>query len=53
MALIHWGALDDLPEKSAGRATLSSVVLVDIVGDMAGGCCGGGWLGGAGGVIGG
>ena len=51
MALIHWGVSDDLPEKSAGRAALSSVVLVDIVGGRARGCCGGGWLGGAGSVI--
>ena len=51
MALIHWGVLDDLPEKSAERAALSSVVLVDIVGGRARGCYGGGWLGGAGGAI--
>ena len=51
MALIHQGASDDLPEKSAGRAALSSVVLVDIVGGRARGCCGRGWLGGAGGAI--
>ena len=51
MALIYRGALDDLPEKSAGRATLSSVVLVDIMRGRTGGCCGGGWLGGAGGAI--
>ena len=51
MALIHRGALDDLPEKSAGRAALSSMVLVDIVGGRARDCCGGGWLGGAGGAI--
>ena len=51
MALIHQEASDDLPEKSAGRAALSSMVLVDIVGGRAGGCCGGGWLGGVGGAI--
>ena len=51
MALIHRGVSDDLPEKSAGRAALSSMVLVDIVGGRDRGCCGRGWLGGAGGVI--
>ena len=52
MALIHRTASADSPEKSAGRATLSSVVLVDmgvigVIGDAGGtkGC-----LGGAGGT---
>ena len=40
MALIHQNALDDFPEKLVGRAALSSVVLEDIVGGGAEGCCG-------------
>ena len=52
MALIHHDMSEDLPEKSVGRATLSSVNLVDMVGSGAEGCCGKGWLGGTGGVIG-
>ena len=40
MTLIHQDASDDFPEKLAGRAALSSVVLEDIVGDGAEGCCG-------------
>ena len=32
MALLHRGASEDFPEKSAGRAALSSVVLVVMVG---------------------
>ena len=53
MALIHRDASEDLPEKSAERAALSSVDLVDMVGGGAEGCCGKGWVGGTGGVIGG
>ena len=49
MALIHRTALEGSPEKSAGRAALSSVALVDI--GVAGGAGGtGGCLGGAGGT---
>ena len=51
MALIHHDILEDLPEKSAGRAALSSVDLVDMVGGGAEGCYGEGWVGGTGGVI--
>ena len=51
MALIHRDALEDLPEKSMGRAALSSMDLVDMVGGGAKGCCGEGWIGGTGGVI--
>ena len=51
MALIHHDASEDLPEKSVGRATLSSMDLVDMMGGGAEGCCGKGWVGGAGGVI--
>ena len=51
MALIHCDASEDLPEKSAGRAALSSVDLVDMVGGGAEGCFGEGWVGGVGGVI--
>ena len=51
MALIHHDASEDLPEKSAGRAALSSVDLVDMVGGGAEDCCGKGWVGGTGGVI--
>ena len=51
MALIHRNASEDLLEKSAGRAALSSVDLVDMVGGGAEGCCGEGWMGGTGGVI--
>ena len=42
MALFHRGASEDLPEKSAGRAALSSVVLVVMVG---GGMVVWGWTG--------
>ena len=49
MALIHRTASEGSPEKSAGRAALSSVTLVDIgVAGGAGGACG--CLGGAGGT---
>ena len=50
MALIHRTASEGSPEKSAGRAALSSVALVDIgvAGGGAGGACG--CLGGAGGT---
>ena len=51
MALIHCDASEDLPEKSAGRAALSSMDLVDMVGGGAKGYCGEGWVGGTGGVI--
>ena len=51
MALIHNDASEDLPEKLAGRAALSSMDLVDMVGGGAEGCCGEGWIGGIGGVI--
>ena len=51
MALIHCDASEDLSEKSAGRAALSSVDLVDMVGGGAEGCCGDGWVGGVGGII--
>ena len=51
MTLIHCDASEDLPEKSAERAALSSVDLVDMVDGGAEGCCGKGWVGGAGGVI--
>ena len=40
MALIHHDASEDLLEKSAGRAALSSMDLVDMVGGGAAGCCG-------------
>ena len=42
MALIHRTASEGSPEKSAGRAALSSVALVDIgiAGGGAGGACG-------------
>ena len=40
MALIHWDASNDFPEKSARRAALSSVVLDDIAGGGVKGCCG-------------
>ena len=53
MALIHHDASEDLPEKSMGRAALSSMNLVDMVGGGAKGCCGEGWIGGTGGIIGG
>ena len=53
MALIHHDASEDFPEKSVGRAALSSVDLVDMVDGEAEGCCGKGWVGGTGGVIGG
>ena len=46
MALIHRTASEGSPEKSAGRAALSSVALVDM--GTAGGA--GGCLGGAGGT---
>ena len=50
MALIHRTASEGSPEKSAGRAALSSVALVDI--DTTGGAGGtGGCLGGAGGTV--
>ena len=49
MALIHRTASEGSPEKSAGRAALCSVALVDMgAGDGAGGA--GGCLGGAGGT---
>ena len=49
MALIHRTASEGSPEKSAGRAALSSVALVDIgVAGGTGGTCG--CLGGAGGT---
>ena len=49
MALIHRTASEGSPEKSAGSAALSSVVLVDM--GTAGGAGGtGGCLGGAGGT---
>ena len=50
MALIHRTASEGSPEKSAGRAALSSVALMDIgvAGGGAGGACG--CLGGAGGT---
>ena len=49
MALIHRTASEGSPEKSAGRAALSSVALVDM--GTAGGAGGtGGCLGGAGGT---
>ena len=51
MALIHCDVSEDLPEKLVGRAALSSVDLVDMVGGGAEGCCGEGWMGGTGGVI--
>ena len=51
MALIHCDASEDVPEKLAGRAALSSVDLVDMVGGGAEGCCGEGWVEGTGGVI--
>ena len=51
MALIHHDASEDLLEKSAGRATLSSVDLVDMVGGGVEGCCGEGWVGGTEGII--
>ena len=51
MALIHCDASEDLPKKSAGRAALSSVNLVDMVGGGAKCCCGKGWVGDTGGVI--
>ena len=51
MALIHHDASENLPEKLAGRAALSSVDLVDMVDGGAEGCCGRGWVGGTGGVI--
>ena len=51
MALIHCDTSEDLPEKSVGRAALSSMDLVDMVGGGAEGYCGEGWVGGAGGVI--
>ena len=53
MALIHCDVSKDLLEKSVGRAALSSVDLVDMVGGGVEGCCGKGWMGGTGGVIGG
>ena len=53
MALIHRDASEDLSEKSMGRAALSFMDLVDMVGGGAKGCCGKGWIGGTGGVIGG
>ena len=51
MALIHHDISEDLPEKSAGRAALSSMDLVDMVGGGAEGCYGKGWMGGTGGII--
>ena len=51
MALIHRDASEDLPEKSAGRAALSSVDLVDMVDGGAADCCGEGWVGGTENVI--
>ena len=51
MALIHRDVSEDLLEKSAERAALSSVDLVDMVGGGAAGCCGKGWMGGTEGVI--
>ena len=51
MALIHHDTSEDLPEKSVGRAALSSVDLVDMVDSGAKGYCGEGWVGGTGGVI--
>ena len=51
MALIHCDASEDLPEKSVGRAALSSVDLVDMVGGGAEGCCGKDWVEDTGGVI--
>ena len=51
MALIHHDASENLPEKLAGRAALSSVDLVDMTGGGAEGCCGKGWIGGTGGII--
>ena len=51
MALIYCDASEDLPEKSAGRAALSSMDLVDMVGGGAEGCCDEGWVGDTGGVI--
>ena len=52
MALIHCDVSEDLPEKSVGRAILSSVDLVDMVnGGVEGCCCGESWVGGTGGVI--
>ena len=48
MALIHHTASEGSPEKSAGRAALSSVVLVDM--DVADGAGTRGCLGGAGGT---
>ena len=40
MALIYRDASEDLLEKSAGRAALSSMDLVDMVGGGAASCCG-------------
>ena len=53
MALIHRTASVGSPEKSAGRAALSSVALVDIgVAGVTGGAGGArGCLGGAGGTV--
>ena len=51
MALIHHDASKDLPKKSAGRAALSSMDLVDMVDGGAEDYCGKGWVGGTGGVI--
>ena len=51
MALIHHDASEDLSEKSVGRAALSFVDLVDMVGGGAESCCGEGWVGSTGGVI--
>ena len=49
MALIHRTASEGSPEKSAGRAALSSVALVDM-GTTGGARGAGGCLGGAGGT---
>ena len=51
MALIHCNTSEDLLEKSVGRAALSSMDLMDMVGGGAEGCCGKGWVEGAGDVI--
>ena len=42
MALIYQGMLEDFPEKSAGRATLSLVGFDMMIWGVSWGCCGSG-----------